>query len=107
MTEEQVQKLVQENEQLRKEVSLLHQKIHLLIKRVFGHKSEQLDPAQLELLFGDLNEDDTPGKPEASIVDLTVEANARPQPTYSPNAHAEACTRGGRSDSAPGGTGRP
>ena len=80
MTEEQVQKLVQENEQLRKEVSLLHQKIHLLIKRVFGHKSEQLDPAQLELLFGDLNEDDTPGKPEASIVDLTVEANARPQP---------------------------
>jgi hypothetical protein len=36
-------------------------KLDHLIRRLFGSKSERLDPAQLELLFGDM-----PGKPEAS-----------------------------------------
>jgi len=36
--------------ELRAENTLLHQKIDLLIKKVFGHSSEQLDPKQLELL---------------------------------------------------------
>jgi hypothetical protein len=33
------------------EISLLRQKIDLLVRRVFGASSERLDPAQLELLL--------------------------------------------------------
>lgn len=44
------------------EIALLRQKIDLLIKRIFGSKSEKLSPAQLELLFGPEN----PGKADAS-----------------------------------------
>src|ERR1700679_2744580 len=35
----------------RRENELLRQKIDLLVKRVFGSSSEQLNPAQLELLM--------------------------------------------------------
>jgi transposase len=45
------QELLQQNELLRRENALLRQKIDLLVKRVFGSSSEQLHPAQLELLM--------------------------------------------------------
>jgi transposase len=40
-----------ELEQARQENTLLRQKIDLLVRRVFGSSSEQIDPAQLELLL--------------------------------------------------------
>jgi hypothetical protein len=44
---------------LEKENELLRQKIDLLVRKLFGAKSEQLDPAQLWLLLQGLDE---PGK---------------------------------------------
>jgi transposase len=51
-----------ENERQSQEIKLLKEKIDLLIRRIFGAKSEQLDAAQLELL---LKEDEL-GKADAS-----------------------------------------
>lgn len=48
------------------ENALLRQKIDLLIRHVFGSKSEKLDPAQLELLLGGAANEDEPKKDEAS-----------------------------------------
>jgi len=45
------EELSQQNELLRRENALLRQKIDLLVKRVFGSSSEQLDPAQMQLLL--------------------------------------------------------
>ena len=51
--------------ELRAENTLLHQKVDLLVRKVFGHSSEQLDPKQLELLI--LNPPSDPlGKQEAA-----------------------------------------
>lgn len=64
----------QENARLRQEVALLQQKIDALVRRIFGAKSEQLNPAQLELLLTG-NEDPPPpppGKSEASDVASTA-----------------------------------
>ena len=58
----QIQQLQAEKEQLRQENKLLKEKVDLLIRRLFGVKSEKLDAAQLELL---LKEADL-GKADAS-----------------------------------------
>ena len=47
----QIQQLQAEKEQLRQENKLLKEKVDLLIRRLFGVKSEKLDTAQLELLL--------------------------------------------------------
>jgi transposase len=52
----------------RRENALLRQKIDLLVKRVFGSSSEQLDPSQLELLMQ---------LPESSAVAVTIAAPAQ------------------------------
>lgn len=57
--------LLDENQQLREKIALLEQKIDLLIRQLYGAKSEKLDPDQLELLFGE----DGPGKCAASAED--------------------------------------
>ena len=44
-------RLTEENEALRAEVKLLREKIDLLVKRIFGAKSEQFDEQQLMLLL--------------------------------------------------------
>ena len=49
---------------LREENRLLRQKLDLVIRQLFGRKSERLDPAQLELLLGELDEPE--GKTRAS-----------------------------------------
>jgi transposase len=51
---------------LREENRLLRQKLDLVIRQLFGKKSERLDPAQLELLLSDLGDADELGKDEAS-----------------------------------------
>ncbi len=50
-----------EIESLKEQNRLLQEKLDHLIRRLFGGKSEKIDPAQLELLFKDMR-----GKPEAS-----------------------------------------
>ena len=49
-----------ENERQSQEVKLLKEKIDLLIRRLFGSKSEKLDAAQLELLHRDLRANFSP-----------------------------------------------
>jgi len=57
------------NEELRcanAQIALLQQKIDLLVRRIFGSKSEKLDPRQLELLLELRKEAQELGKAEAS-----------------------------------------
>ena len=60
--EAQNQLLQAENERQGQEIKLLKEKIDLLIRRLFGSKSEKLDAAQLELLL----KEDALGKADAS-----------------------------------------
>ena len=55
-------KLQADNERQSQEIKLLKEKIDLLIRRIFGSKSEKLDAAQLELLFKGIES----GKADAS-----------------------------------------
>ena len=67
-----IAKQQKELEFLREENRLLHQKVDLLIRQMFGKKSEKLSPGQLEML---LCGDETPGEPEASVEEpATTEA---------------------------------
>jgi transposase len=60
-------KLTEENALLRQEIKLLRQKLDLVIRQLFGRKSEKLDHGQLELLLSGLEEsEDEPGKDDAS-----------------------------------------
>jgi transposase len=60
--EERIRELEADKQQMALEIKLLKEKIDLLIRRLFGSKSEKLDLAQLELL---LKEDEL-GKADAS-----------------------------------------
>ena len=60
------QQLKAQNELLKRENALLKEKIDLLIRRIFGVKSEKLDPGQLELLLSQAEEGTGLGKAEAS-----------------------------------------
>jgi transposase len=56
---------------LREENRLLREKLDIVIRQLFGKKSERLDPAQLELLLGaeGTGEDGAPGKPGAPALE--------------------------------------
>ena len=56
-----------ENARLRQEVQLLHHKMDLLIRRVFGRSSEKLDAEQLDLFL--LAAENEPGKVDASSLE--------------------------------------
>ena len=56
-----------ENACLRQEVQLLHHKMDLLIRRVFGRSSEKLDAEQLDLFL--LAAENEPGKVDASSLE--------------------------------------
>ena len=60
--DERIRELEADKQQMALEIKLLKEKIDLLIRRLFGAKSEKLDMAQLELL---LKEDEL-GKADAS-----------------------------------------
>ncbi len=64
------QRLTEENARLREEVKLLNQKLDLVIRQLYGKKSERLDPAQLELMLSEL--DESPGKSEASAAHIEL-----------------------------------
>lgn len=57
--------------QLQEENKLLRQKLDLLIRQMFGKKSEKLDPAQLELLFSEMD-DNALGKDESSTAHIEL-----------------------------------
>lgn len=71
MRGDEVKQLREENKRLRRENELLRQKIDAMARRIFGKKSEQLSPGQLEFLMGQL---DQPEQPEASEDAATPEA---------------------------------
>ncbi|MDP9115028.1 MAG: IS66 family transposase [Acidobacteriota bacterium] len=62
----QLQAREAELRQAKARIALLEQKIDLLVRRIFGAKSEKLDAAQLELLLA-LGQEDESGKAEASV----------------------------------------
>jgi transposase len=63
MIEADILKLQKENEFLREENRILRQKVDLLIRQIFGKKSEKLSSGQLEMLLGD----ESSGQPPASV----------------------------------------
>jgi transposase len=63
-----------ENERLSQEVKLLKEKIDLLIRGLFGSKSEKLDAAQLELILKDLDLGKAAASAEKAEATPTVEA---------------------------------
>ncbi len=67
------------NERLERENVLLRQKIDALIRRLFGHQSEQLDPAQLQLLLQGVGEVPAPEPPTPAEPALEVEPTS-PRP---------------------------
>jgi transposase len=69
---EQLEALQRENARLREENRLLRQKLDIVIRQLFGSKSEKLDPGQLELLLG--GEDAGLGKAHASGAEALLEA---------------------------------
>ena len=83
MSDPRIEELLEENARLRKENELLRQKLELLIHRVFGRKSEQLDERQLKLLLGDLEQ---PGSPAASVEAAIPEAVSKPRRPHKPRA---------------------
>ncbi len=83
MRDPRIEELQKEVEQLRKEKAalaeenrLLRQKVEGLIRRIFGKKSEQLDPRQMELLLGDLSAKEE--EPEVSPELLAAAAPKKP-----------------------------
>jgi transposase len=86
-----LEQLREENARLRVENDLLRKKLDLVIRRMFGRKSEQLDANQLTLLFGEL---DRPSSPAASGDAATLEAGTKSRRT--PAARRPRC-----SDNAP------
>ena len=72
MHEALIEQLKRENELLRKENELLRARVDLLVRRMFGRKSEQLNPNQLELLLGEspavaaVDQDPPPEPPKPS-----------------------------------------
>ena len=71
MTE--LEKVQREMALLKEENRLLRQKLDIVLRRMFGAKSEQLDPAQLEMLLSEPG--DSAGKAEAPaslIAELVV-----------------------------------
>ena len=64
---------------LEKENALLREKIDLLVRKLFGAKSEKLDPAQLLLLLQGLDEDER-GKAPEPVVPEAARRSTGPSP---------------------------
>ena len=67
-----------ENEQLKVEVKLLREKVQYLLKKLFGRKSEKLNPDQMELLFAELYElQEALDESEVKLEELNEEPSRR------------------------------
>jgi Transposase C of IS166 homeodomain len=69
--DKRIRELEADKQQQAQEIKLLKEKVDLLIRRLFGSKSEKLDSAQLELLLRDLDL----GKADASAEKAEVAPN--------------------------------
>lgn len=67
----QLEAALAEVARLREENRLLREKLDIVLRQMFGKRSERLDPAQLELLLGAGDEagEIAPGKPDAPAAD--------------------------------------
>jgi transposase len=84
--DQQIRDLQADKQQLQSEIKLLKEKLDLLIRRLFGAKSEQLDAAQLELLLKDADlgkVDASAEKAEASPI-VTVLNSVAKRPDNKP-----------------------
>ena len=71
--------LQQRNERLERENTLLRQKIDALVRRLFGSQSEQLDPAQLQMLLQGVENEPAP-EPQAPAEPALEPEPASPRP---------------------------
>ena len=80
--DQRIRELEADKQQMAQEIKLLKEKVDLLIRRLFGSKSEKLDSAQLELLLKDLDlgkADASAEKAEAApIVEVLKSVTKRP-----------------------------
>lgn len=74
---EKLTRVSQQLEEVLRENALLRQKIDLLVRRLFGAKSEKLDPAQLLLLLQGLDE---PGKAPEPVATEAPRRSTAPSP---------------------------
>lgn len=74
ITAEKLENILSENEQIKAENRLLKEKIQYLLKKLFGRKSEKLDPNQLELAFLELHE------MQAQLEEAEAELDSNPKP---------------------------
>ena len=65
---------------LEKENALLREKIDLLVRKLFGAKSEKLDPAQLLLLLQGLDEDGRGKAPEPVVAEAARRSTGQSPP---------------------------
>jgi transposase len=74
--------LKSDKELLEREIALLKQKVDLLVRKIFGVKSEKLDAAQLELLLSqteiELGKGEASAEPEATPIIELAKATAKP-----------------------------
>jgi transposase len=85
-------RLTEENAALRAEIKLLREKVDLLVRRIFGKSSEQLDDGQLMLL---LQGDDGAKKDPASsanpgVLEAEIEKRGKDSPNTQPRKEREA-----------------
>lgn len=75
-----------QNQQLQAENKLLKEKVDLLVRRIFGVKSEKLDPAQLELLLSQTGTDlgKAVASADAEAAPLLEAIKAAPRPERKP-----------------------
>jgi transposase len=85
-------RLTQENEALRQEVKLLREKVDLLIRRIFGKSSEQLDDGQLMLLLqgGDEEKKDPASSASPGALEAEIEKRGKDRAKIKPRKEREA-----------------
>ena len=76
----QLQRSNEELAQARREIGLLREKIDLLVRKLFGAKSEKLDPAQLLLLLQGMEEDARGKAPEPVVAEAARRSTAQSPP---------------------------
>ena len=85
-------RLTEENAALRAEIKLLREKVDLLIRRIFGKSSEQLDDGQLMLLLqgGDGAKKDPASSANPGVLEAEIEKRGKDSPKTQPRKEREA-----------------
>jgi transposase len=85
-------RLTEENAALRAEIKLLREKVDLLVRRIFGKSSEQLDDGQLTLLLqgGDGAKKDPASSANPGVLEAEIEKRGKDSPKTQPRKEREA-----------------